>query len=113
MAHLIVSDVTLAFGGLQALTNVNLSIEPGFITSIIGPNGAGKTSLLNCVSGFYHPTKGVETWKPSQLLFRRKNINYPPEIHEYLKGRYVLVPNGGWSHYLRENPNSTQRRSWT
>jgi branched-chain amino acid transport system ATP-binding protein len=35
-----------------------MTIEPGLITSIIGPNGAGKTSLLNCISGFYHPTKG-------------------------------------------------------
>ncbi len=58
MTHLIVSDVTLTFGGLHALSNVNLTLEPGLITSIIGPNGAGKTSLLNCVSGFYHPTQG-------------------------------------------------------
>jgi branched-chain amino acid transport system ATP-binding protein len=35
-----------------------MNIEPGLITSIIGPNGAGKTSLLNCISGFYHPNKG-------------------------------------------------------
>lgn len=58
MTHLIVSEVTLTFGGLHALSNVNLDVEPGLITSIIGPNGAGKTSLLNCVSGFYHPTRG-------------------------------------------------------
>ena len=58
MAKLTVSDVTLTFGGLHALSKVNLEIEPGLITSIIGPNGAGKTSLLNCVSGFYHPTRG-------------------------------------------------------
>jgi branched-chain amino acid transport system ATP-binding protein len=58
MTHLIVSDVTLTFGGLHALSGVNITIEPGLISSIIGPNGAGKTSLLNCVSGFYHPTKG-------------------------------------------------------
>ncbi len=58
MTHLIASEVTLTFGGLNALTRVNISIEPGLITSIIGPNGAGKTSLLNCVSGFYHPTVG-------------------------------------------------------
>ena len=58
MASLTVSDVTLAFGGLQVLSNVNLTVEPGLITSIIGPNGAGKTSLLNCISGFYHPTSG-------------------------------------------------------
>jgi branched-chain amino acid transport system ATP-binding protein len=35
-----------------------MTIEPGLITSIIGPNGAGKTSMLNCISGFYHPTSG-------------------------------------------------------
>jgi len=58
MTHLIVSEVTLTFGGLHALSNVDISIEPGLITSIIGPNGAGKTSILNCISGFYHPTKG-------------------------------------------------------
>ncbi len=54
-----VSDVTLQFGGLYALSGVSLAIEPGLITSIIGPNGAGKTSLLNCISGFYHPTRGA------------------------------------------------------
>ncbi|MEE4608623.1 MAG: ABC transporter ATP-binding protein [Desulfobacteraceae bacterium] len=58
MNTLSVSDVTLTFGGLNALTHVNLDIQPGLITSIIGPNGAGKTSLLNCISGFYHPTNG-------------------------------------------------------
>jgi branched-chain amino acid transport system ATP-binding protein len=58
MKTLTASEVTLSFGGLNALTKVNLTIEPGLITSIIGPNGAGKTSLLNCVSGFYHPTRG-------------------------------------------------------
>jgi branched-chain amino acid transport system ATP-binding protein len=58
MTNLIVSEVTLTFGGLNALSGLNISIEPGLITSIIGPNGAGKTSVLNCISGFYHPTKG-------------------------------------------------------
>lgn len=58
MTQLIVSAVTLSFGGLNALTRVNITIEPGLITSIIGPNGAGKTSILNCISGFYHPTEG-------------------------------------------------------
>ncbi|MEJ2041029.1 MAG: ATP-binding cassette domain-containing protein, partial [Desulfosarcinaceae bacterium] len=58
MKNLKISDVTLTFGGLNALTQVNVAIEPGLITSVIGPNGAGKTSLLNCISGFYHPTRG-------------------------------------------------------
>ena len=53
-----IDSATLDFGGLRALANVDITIEPGLITSIIGPNGAGKTSLLNCISGFYHPTRG-------------------------------------------------------
>jgi branched-chain amino acid transport system ATP-binding protein len=55
---LTVDGITLSFGGLNALTDVSMAIEPGLITSIIGPNGAGKTSMLNCISGFYHPTRG-------------------------------------------------------
>jgi len=55
---LTVDGITLSFGGLNALTDVSMAIEPGLITSIIGPNGAGKTSMLNCISGFYHPTLG-------------------------------------------------------
>jgi len=58
MEKLTISDVTLTFGGLNALSRVTMTIEPGLITSVIGPNGAGKTSLLNCISGFYHPTSG-------------------------------------------------------
>jgi len=58
MANLSINDVTLRFGGIHALSRVNIKIEPGRITSVIGPNGAGKTSLLNCISGFYHPTSG-------------------------------------------------------
>jgi branched-chain amino acid transport system ATP-binding protein len=58
MNPLIISDVTLTFGGLNALTDVGMRFEPGSISSVIGPNGAGKTSLLNCISGFYHPDRG-------------------------------------------------------
>ncbi len=58
MPNLSISDVTLTFGGIHALSSVSLEIEPKLITSIIGPNGAGKTSLLNCISGFYHPNSG-------------------------------------------------------
>lgn len=67
MAYLDISDVTLSFGGLKALSNVDMKIEPGLITSIIGPNGAGKTSMLNCISGFYHPTKGDIFYKEKKL----------------------------------------------
>ncbi len=56
--QLIVDDLYLAFGGVQALTAVSLEVRQSEITAIIGPNGAGKTSLLNCVSGLYHPQEG-------------------------------------------------------
>jgi len=68
MDKLAISNVTLSFGGLNALTGVSLDIHPGLITSIIGPNGAGKTSLLNCISGFYHPTSG-------DIYFGEDNLN--------------------------------------
>jgi len=58
LAQLAVENVTLSFGGLNALSGVSLEVNPGELVSVIGPNGAGKTSLLNCVSGFYHPSRG-------------------------------------------------------
>ena len=67
MDTLKISNITLSFGGLNALSNVTLEIEQGLITSIIGPNGAGKTSMLNCISGFYHPTKGKITYGDKDL----------------------------------------------
>jgi branched-chain amino acid transport system ATP-binding protein len=67
MAQLNISDVTLSFGGLKALSHVDMSFEPGLITSIIGPNGAGKTSMLNCISGFYHPTTGKISYEDKDL----------------------------------------------
>ncbi len=53
-----IDHVKLAFGGVTALFDVSLSIYQSEIFAIIGPNGAGKTSLLNCISGLYHPQKG-------------------------------------------------------
>ncbi len=67
MPLLTVTDVTLTFGGLNALSHVSMTFEEGLITSIIGPNGAGKTSLLNCISGFYHPTRGDITFGEHDL----------------------------------------------
>jgi branched-chain amino acid transport system ATP-binding protein len=57
-AVLEVRDLSLKFGGIDALTKVSFSVAPGSITALIGPNGAGKTSLFNCISGFYKPFAG-------------------------------------------------------
>ena len=56
-------QISLAFGGIQALSGVSLEIREHEILAIIGPNGAGKTSLLNVVNGFYHPQHGTLRWK--------------------------------------------------
>ncbi|MBB4015158.1 branched-chain amino acid transport system ATP-binding protein [Chelatococcus caeni] len=53
-----VEGVSLAFGGVRALTDVSFSVRRGSITAVIGPNGAGKTSLFNTISGFYRPRSG-------------------------------------------------------
>ena len=58
MALLEILNLSKSFGGLQATTDLSFSVNEGEIVSVIGPNGAGKTSLLNMISGFYHPDTG-------------------------------------------------------
>jgi branched-chain amino acid transport system ATP-binding protein len=62
-ALLSVDDVSLAFGGVKAVSGVSFDIRKGEIRAIIGPNGAGKTSMLNIINGFYHPQRGRITFK--------------------------------------------------
>jgi branched-chain amino acid transport system ATP-binding protein len=62
-----VDGVTLAFGGVKALSGVSFDVAPGSITAVIGPNGAGKTSLFNTISGFYHPTSGSVRYKGQDI----------------------------------------------
>jgi branched-chain amino acid transport system ATP-binding protein len=52
-------NLTLRFGGVNALSDVSLQIEDRALHAIIGPNGAGKTSFFNCLTGYYKPTSGV------------------------------------------------------
>ncbi len=54
-----IEQISKNFGGVQAVAGVDLEVPQGAIFSVIGPNGAGKTSLLNMVSGFYHPDDGA------------------------------------------------------
>jgi branched-chain amino acid transport system ATP-binding protein len=57
-AILSVQSVTKRFGGLVAVDNASISVEPGTITGLIGPNGAGKTTLFTVISGFETPQQG-------------------------------------------------------
>src|SRR5215475_7100765 len=60
-------DIGVRFGGLVALEDVTLDIEPGQTLGIIGPNGAGKTTLFNVVCGFIRPSSGSMTWRGAPL----------------------------------------------
>jgi len=55
---LTVEHLTMRFGGLLAVDNLNFSAGRGNITALIGPNGAGKTTVFNCITGFYKPSEG-------------------------------------------------------
>ena len=67
MALLEARRIRKQFGGLAALSDLDLNIEKGMIASLIGPNGAGKTTFFNMVSGIYKPTSG-------QILLEGKEI---------------------------------------
>ncbi|MBC8503361.1 MAG: ABC transporter ATP-binding protein [Chloroflexi bacterium] len=71
IVHLDVQDISLSFGGTQALLNVGLDVYQGEILAIIGPNGAGKTSTLNCISGFYRADRG-------DIFFEGQDITRTP-----------------------------------
>lgn len=58
-ALLNVRHMTHFFGGLRAVSDFNLTIEPGEIKGLIGPNGAGKTTVFNLITGVYTPTEGI------------------------------------------------------
>jgi branched-chain amino acid transport system ATP-binding protein len=58
-----VKNVSLAFGGVKAITDISFDVRKGEIRAIIGPNGAGKTSMLNVINGFYTPQIGTITFR--------------------------------------------------
>ena len=61
-----VTNVSLSFGGVKAITDISFDIKKGEIRAIIGPNGAGKTSMLNVINGFYTPQQGTITYRGVQ-----------------------------------------------
>lgn len=58
MALLEVTNLGIAFGGLQAVAQLDMKIEKGHLYGLIGPNGAGKTTVFNMLTGVYRPTEG-------------------------------------------------------
>jgi branched-chain amino acid transport system ATP-binding protein len=66
-----VDKVTMQFGGLRALGDVDFEIQEGEIFGLIGPNGAGKTTMFNCVTGVYNPTGGSVIFDGSAITGKR------------------------------------------
>lgn len=63
-----VKNLTMEFGGVVALKEVNLHVSAGEIAALIGPNGAGKTTVFNVVTGYYQPTKGDVSLNSQSVL---------------------------------------------
>ena len=74
-------NITLRFGGVVAIKDISFDIREGEILAIIGPNGAGKSSMLNVISGFYHPQDG-------QVLYRGK---VRPQMRPYQVARLGIA----------------------
>ncbi len=92
-----VENVTMQFGGVVAVDNLNLSIDPGQIVALIGPNGAGKTTAFNVITGVYQPTNGA-------VYFQGKKIieNHP---QGKMKAQYKGQNAGAYSHVLSPTPD--------
>lgn len=68
MPLLEVKNMTHFFGGLRAVHDFNLAIEPGEVRGLIGPNGAGKTTIFNLITGVYQPTEGEVMFKDQPII---------------------------------------------
>ncbi|MFF9500383.1 ABC transporter ATP-binding protein [Streptomyces sp. NPDC014656] len=108
--------VTMRFGGLTAVRDVNLTVNSGEIVGLIGPNGAGKTTFFNCLTGLYVPTEGEVRYKGQVLppksfkvtaagiarTFQNIRLfNNMTVLENVLVGRHTRTKEGLWSALLR------------
>ncbi|AEG60965.1 ABC transporter ATP-binding protein [Desulforamulus ruminis] len=70
---LLTDNITMQFGGLRAVSDLNLSIQPKQIVGLIGPNGAGKTTAFNMITGVYKPTSGQVHFNGSDITGLKPN----------------------------------------
>ncbi|MER7914022.1 ABC transporter ATP-binding protein [Streptomyces sp. NPDC096068] len=108
--------VTMRFGGLTAVRDVDLTVRSGEIVGLIGPNGAGKTTFFNCLTGLYVPTEGEVRYKGQVLppksfkvtaagiarTFQNIRLfNNMTVLENVLVGRHTRTKEGLWSALLR------------
>jgi branched-chain amino acid transport system ATP-binding protein len=99
-------DISVRFGGVLAISGLDMVVNKGEIVGLIGPNGAGKTTLFNVVSGFIKPIRGNATYKGHRLLGKR-----PDQIaklglartfqYTVLWAKETVLQNMIWAHHLR------------
>ena len=92
-----VENVTMQFGGVVAVDNMNLSIDKGEIVALIGPNGAGKTTAFNVVTGVYQPTNGAVWFQGEKIV-----ENHPQgKMRTMYKGQHA----GEYTHAIAPTPD--------
>ena len=92
-----VENVTMQFGGVIAVDNMNIVVNEGEIVSLIGPNGAGKTTAFNVITGVYAPTNGAVYFKGEKIV-----ENYP---QGKMKKLYKGENNGKYTHAIAPTPD--------
>ena len=94
-------NITMQFGGVIAVNNMNLEVGEGEIVSLIGPNGAGKTTAFNVITGVYRPTNGAVWYRGEKIV-----ENSPQgKMRKLYKGEHA----GEYTHALAPTPDKITR----
>ena len=94
-------NITMQFGGVIAVNNMNLEVGEGEIVSLIGPNGAGKTTAFNVITGVYQPTNGAVWYQGEKIV-----ENHPQgKMRKLYKGEHA----GEYTHVLAPTPDKITR----
>ena len=94
-------NITMQFGGVIAVNNMNLEVGEGEIVSLIGPNGAGKTTAFNVITGVYQPTNGAVWFQGEKII-----ENHPQgKMKTLYKGEHA----GEYTHALAPTPDKITR----
>ena len=96
-----VENVTMQFGGVVAVDNLNLEVNQGEIVALIGPNGAGKTTAFNVITGVYQPTNGAVWFQGEKIV-----ENHPQgKMKQQYKGEHA----GDYAQVLAPTPDKVTR----
>ncbi len=96
-----VENVTMQFGGVVAVDNLNLEVNKGEIVALIGPNGAGKTTAFNVITGVYQPTNGAVWFQGEKIV-----ENHPQgKMKQQYKGEHA----GEYAQVLAPTPDKVTR----